>query len=77
MAGENGGAAFIFIYLICTLLLSLPIFLAEAVIGRHAQLNAVGSMKKLAPKSFWNILGVLSVLTPTVLLSYYSIVGGW
>lgn len=77
LAGENGGAAFIFIYLICTLLLSLPIFLAEAVIGRHAQLNAVGSMKKLAPKSFWNILGVLSVLTPTVLLSYYSIVGGW
>ena len=77
MAGENGGAAFIFIYLICTLLLSLPIFLAEAVIGRRTQLNAVGSMKKLATSKFWNILGVLSVLTPCVILSYYCIVGGW
>ena len=77
MVGEYGGAAFIFIYILCSFVLSLPIFLAEAVIGRRSRSNAIGAMNSLAPKSGWKVLGYLSVITPMVIVSYYSIVGGW
>lgn len=77
MAGEYGGAAFILIYIACTLILSLPIFLSEAVIGRRTHSNAIGAMKQLAPRSGWTALGYLSVITPMLIVSYYSIVGGW
>ena len=77
MAGEYGGAAFILIYIACSLILSLPIFLSEAVIGRRTHANAIGAMKQLAPRSGWMALGYLSVITPIVIASYYCIVGGW
>lgn len=77
MVGEYGGALFILIYIFCAFLMSLPIFFAESVIGRRTRANAIGAMKKLAPHSFWQVLGWLSVLTPTIIVSYYSIVGGW
>lgn len=77
MVGEYGGAAFILIFILCSFILSFPIFLAEAVIGRKAHANAIGAMNKLAPGSFWKVLGYLSVITPTIIVSYYSIVGGW
>ena len=77
MVGGYGGAAFILIYILCSFILSLPIFMSEAVIGRRTHANAIGAMKKLAPKSFWTVVGYLSVITPTVIVSYYSIVGGW
>lgn len=76
--GENGGAAFIIIFIIATLLLSLPIFIAESIIGRRSHSNCMGAMHKLAPgDKKWRILGVLSVFTPLFILSYYSVVGGW
>ena len=77
MVGEYGGAAFILVYILCSFILSFPIFLSEAVIGRRTHSNAIGAMNKLAPKSFWTVLGYLSVITPTIIVSYYSIVGGW
>ena len=77
MVGEYGGAAFILIYIFCSFILSFPIFLSEAVIGRKTHSNAIGAMKKLAPGSFWTILGYLGVITPMIIVSYYSIVGGW
>ena len=77
MVGEYGGAAFILVYIFCSFLLSFPIFLSEAVIGRRTHSNAIGAMNKLAPGSFWTSLGYLSVITPMVIVSYYSIVGGW
>lgn len=77
MVGEHGGAAFIIIYVICSFVLSLPIFLSEAVIGRRSRSNAIGAMKTLAPRSGWTVLGYLSVITPMIIVSYYSIVGGW
>ena len=73
MAGEYGGAAFILIYIACSLVLSLPIFLSEAVIGRRTHANAIGAMKQLAPRSGWMALGYLSVITPIVIASYYCI----
>ena len=77
MVGEYGGAAFILVYILCSFILSFPIFLTEAVIGRRTHSNAIGAMNQLAPRSFWTVLGYLSVITPTIIVSYYSIVGGW
>ena len=77
MVGENGGAAFILVYILATLLLLLPIFLAEAVIGRRSRANAFGAMKTLAPHSKWKWTGLFAVITPMIVLSYYSVVGGW
>ncbi len=77
MVGEYGGAAFVLVYILCSFLLSLPIFLAESVVGRRSRSNAIGAMKTLAPGTGWKVLGWISVLTPTIIVSYYSVVGGW
>ena len=77
MVGENGGAAFILVYILATLLLLLPMFLAESVIGRRSRANAFGAMKALAPHSRWKWTGLFVVITPMIVLSYYSVVGGW
>lgn len=77
MLGENGGAAFLLVYIVSTLILSLPIFIAESVIGRRTHSNCIGAVHKLAPGSIWRILGILSVFTPIFILGYYSVVGGW
>ncbi|MBQ9451113.1 MAG: sodium-dependent transporter [Bacteroidales bacterium] len=77
MVGQTGGAAFIIIYLASCLLLSLPIFLAEAIIGHRTHAGTFGAMERLAPGMKWKWLGLLTVLSPLVILSYYSVVGGW
>lgn len=78
MVGEYGGAAFILVYIIATLVISLPIFMAECIIGRGSGHNALGAVKTLArPKSRWRVLGIISVLTPLIIVSYYGVVGGW
>lgn len=77
IVGQNGGAAFIVIYALAYVLLALPIFFAENIIGRRAQSGTFGAMKKLAPGTRWHWLGFLTVCTPIILLGYYSVVGGW
>ena len=77
MVGQTGGAAFIIIYLVSCLLLSLPIFLAEAIIGHRTHAGTFGAMEKLAPGTKWKWLGLLTVVSPLIILSYYSVVGGW
>lgn len=77
MVGQYGGAAFIIIYLIASVLLSLPIMMSEALIGRRSHSNTFGAMRTLAPGSKWHWLGLLTVLSPLIILSYYSVVGGW
>ena len=77
MVGQTGGAAFIIIYLAACLLLSLPIFLAEAIIGHRTHAGTFGAMEQLAPGTRWKWLGLLTVLSPLIILSYYSVVGGW
>lgn len=77
LVGENGGAAFIIIYLISVLLIGIPILLTEFVIGRSSQTNAVNAFKVLAPGSKWYLVGVLGVLTSFLILCFYSVVGGW
>lgn len=77
LLGENGGAAFILIYVAFTLLLSLPIFLAESVIGRSSQANCRAAVGFLVPGKAGRLFGLLMVVTPLWILSYYSVVGGW
>ena len=77
MVGENGGAAFILVYLLATLLLSLPIFFSESIIGRATHQGTIGAMKALAPGTAWRHMGLLTVLSPLIILSFYSVVGGW
>lgn len=77
MVGQNGGAAFVLVYLLAALLLCVPIFVAESVIGKKTQLSTFGAMDTLAPGTKWKWMGLLTVLTPLVILSFYSVVGGW
>ena len=75
--GEYGGAAFILVYLAATLLLALPIFYAESIIGRRSRSDTFGAMKKLAPGTPWRWAGLITIVSPLLILSYYSVVGGW
>lgn len=75
--GQNGGAAFIIIYVACVLLLGIPIMMSEFIIGRHTQANTAGAYRMLAPGTPWRWVGRLGVLSGFVILSYYSVVAGW
>ena len=77
MAGENGGAAFTVVYLLCILIVGLPIVIGEFVLGRKTQLNPVGAYESLAPNSNWKWVGMLGVASAFVILSFYGVVGGW
>lgn len=77
LVGNNGGAAFIIMYLSFVIVLCLPIMFSEFIIGRRTQSNAFGAIKKLAPKSIWLLIGVISVAASISIMSFYSVVGGW
>ncbi len=77
MAGKNGGAAFILIYIGFMFILCLPLMLSEFIIGRRSQANAVGAFRKLAPNTKWYLTGVVGTVTAFIILSFYSVVGGW
>ena len=70
--GENGGAAFLLIYLAIVILLGIPVMLSEFVIGRRSQSNTVGAFQKLVPKSGWSIVGYMGVLCGFLIFSFYS-----
>ena len=75
--GNNGGAAFLLVYLAVVIFLGIPVMLSELVIGRRSQSNAVGAFKKLAPKSAWSIVGYMGVLCGFIIFAFYSTVSGW
>lgn len=77
MAGKNGGATFILLYIGFMFILCLPLMLSEFVIGRRSQANAVGAFRKLAPGSKWYLTGAVGTFTAFIILSFYSVVGGW
>ncbi|WP_268627651.1 sodium-dependent transporter [Paenibacillus alvei] len=77
MAGIGGGGAFFLIFIGFTLLIGLPLLLAEFVIGRSAQKEAVEAYRDIAPKTLWPWVGKLGIVTCFILLSFYSVVGGW
>lgn len=75
--GNHGGAAFILIYLVCVLILGIPIMIAEFLIGRHSRANTAGAYHKLAPGTQWRWVGRMGVLAGFLILGYYSVVAGW
>lgn len=77
LVGQNGGAAFIMVYIVACALLAIPVFLSECVIGRRSGSSTFGAMRKLAPGSNYRWAGLVTVITPVLLLSFYSVVGGW
>ncbi|WP_003541477.1 sodium-dependent transporter [Desulfotomaculum nigrificans] len=77
VTGENGGAAFILIYLFCIALIGLPVMISEFVIGRRSNSAAVGSLKKLAPGTPWFLTGVSGTLVAFLIMCYYTSVAGW
>ena len=77
MTGQNGGAAFILIYLGCVFLLGIPGMVAEFIVGRHSNTNAARAYRKLAGKTPWTITGYLGVITSMIILGFYAVVAGW
>jgi len=76
LAGQNGGAVFLFIYLFCIFVLCYPVMVGEISIGRNAGLDAYGSYSKLGGKR-WGYLGLFGILTGIFILSFYNVVAGW
>ncbi|CAM3140130.1 sodium-dependent transporter [Filibacter tadaridae] len=77
VAGTGGGGAFLLVFLLFTLLLGLPLLIGEFIIGRKSQSDAISTYKKLAPRSFWHVTGIIGVISSFLVLSFYSVVGGW
>lgn len=76
-AGTHGGAVFVLLFLLFTFLVAAPILVAEFAIGRHARHSAIQAFRRIMPGSAWPLVGWMGVITCFVLLSFYSVVGGW
>lgn len=77
MTGQNGGAAFILIYLVFVFLLGIPGMMSEFIIGRHSSANAARAYKMLSRGKPWQIIGYMGVITSMIILGFYAVVAGW
>lgn len=77
LVGQNGGAAFILIYLAFVMIICLPIIISEFIIGRRSRANTVKAFQILAPNTPWSIIGVVGVLASFCIMAFYTVVGGW
>ena len=81
IAGENGGGAFVVVYLLCVIAISFPIMLAEVLLGRLGQSSPIHTMASLRKKyknsSFWSLIGWMGVICGFIILSYYAVISGW
>lgn len=78
ITGVYGGGAFVLVYLLCVLLVGLPLMIGELMIGRRTQKNPVGAFKALQQKnSLWQLTGWLGIASGFLILSFYSVVAGW
>lgn len=77
ITGQNGGAAFLLIYVISVLLLGVPLLIAEFCIGRSAHRNVVGAYRKVAPGTPWYWVGVIGLLVAVLILGFYVVLSGW
>jgi neurotransmitter:Na+ symporter, NSS family len=76
LAGQNGGAIFLFFYLVCVFLLCYPVMVGEIAIGRRANSDAYGSYQKLGGGK-WGWLGLFGIVAGILILSFYNVVAGW
>ena len=81
IAGENGGGAFVLIYLLSIALIGLPIMMAEVLIGRHARRSPVNALRELARREgasgLWWVVGFLGIASGLLIVSFYSVIAGW
>ena len=77
VTGQNGGAAFILIYIGCLLLLGIPGMLSEFIIGRRGQSNAARAYHSFSGSRLWRLVGHLGILTSSIILGFYAVVAGW
>lgn len=77
MTGENGGAAFILIYIGCVVLLGIPCMISEFIIGRHGASNTARAYARLSNGTPWKFVGFMGVLTGYLITGYYAVVSGW
>lgn len=75
--GNNGGGAFLLVYLLIVLCLGVPVMLSELVIGRRTQKNPIGAFKLLKPKSAWPVVGYMGVFCAFIIMAFYCTVAGW
>jgi len=81
MTGVNGGSAFVLVFLGCILLVGIPLMMCEIMLGRRAQKNPADGMLRLAREAsaspHWRWVGLIGVLTGVLILTFYSVIGGW
>ena len=81
ITGENGGGAFVLVYLACVFLIGIPVMIAEVMIGRRGRRSPVNAMRLLALEdglsSGWTVIGYMGVFSGFLILSFYSVVAGW
>jgi NSS family neurotransmitter:Na+ symporter len=81
ITGENGGGAFVLVYLLCVLLIGIPIMMAETLLGRRGGRNPITTMEALTEEAkadeHWHYLGWMGIIAGLLILSYYSVVAGW
>jgi NSS family neurotransmitter:Na+ symporter len=81
IAGQNGGGAFVLVYLICVVVIGMPVMMSEILVGRRGRRNPIATMELLGREEgsspHWRLLGALGVLAGVLILSYYSVIAGW
>ena len=77
VTGVSGGGAFFLLFIVFSLLIGFPLLLAEFIIGRSTQKEAINAYRMLAPNTKWHWIGKVGVFTSFLLLSFYSVIGGW
>lgn len=81
VTGENGGGAFVLVYLLCIAIVGIPIMMAEVIIGRRGGRSPVNSLRLITErdrlKPAWKLVGAVGVLAGFLILSFYSVIGGW
>ncbi|AFL82981.1 SNF family Na+-dependent transporter [Belliella baltica DSM 15883] len=77
ITGENGGGAFVFVYILCVILIGIPLLFNELAIGRLTGKNPIGAMKIASKNKLWMIPGIMSVVICFMVLTYYSVIAGW
>ncbi|MCP5089545.1 MAG: sodium-dependent transporter [Gammaproteobacteria bacterium] len=81
IAGQNGGGAFVLVYLVCVIVIGMPVMMSEILIGRRGRRNPVATMELLGKEEGssgrWRLVGSMGVLAGFLILSYYSVIAGW
>lgn len=76
-AGEHGGGAFLLLYILCVLVIGVPVMVAEFSIGRSTHKNALGAFSQLSPHSPFRVVAYMGIVASLMILSFYSVVAGW